>query len=90
MDYPSQTDVEAALVDELRRRGQPCRPQNLYGILADRFDLSAAQRTAVRPDRGNEFLWNNKVQWARRRLVDDGVMVREPRGLWALVVWQKS
>jgi restriction endonuclease Mrr len=54
-----------------------------YPALAEAFALTSEQRSRPRNDT-SEPLWHNRVQWARRKLVDDGLMKREPRGLWAL------
>jgi hypothetical protein len=85
-DLPAYADVERELLLLLfRSGGNQCRrrPQEVYSPLADVFQLSREQRTRLRPDR-DETLWNNRVQWARRKLVDAGFMFREPRGLWQL------
>jgi len=62
-DYPSQSDVEIALAKLLRRQGRLCRPAELYGPLAEEFNLSPELRHRPRPDK-SERLWNNHVQFA--------------------------
>jgi hypothetical protein len=56
---------------------------SVYGPLADRFGLNALQRHATRRDR-DELAWHNRVQFARRRLVDLGYLDGSERGLWGL------
>jgi hypothetical protein len=79
-----QGKIEKELVKFLAAQSQPIEADKVYGPLADRFALSAAQRTAVRHDR-NEPAWNNLVQQARRRLVTLGYIKKPPpRGVWSL------
>ena len=89
MAYPSQADVEEALEAELRRRGVPTKPLDLYDSLADVFGLSKADRERLRTDGQPGRVWWNKVQWARRGLVDRGVIVHRPYRPWALAEWDR-
>lgn len=90
MTYPTQSEVEQALIDELRRRGKATRPMDLYEPLADRFGLSQEERTRARHDDQPGGEWSNRVQWARRRLVDRGIIVHEPYKPWALTEWSRN
>jgi restriction endonuclease Mrr len=83
MDLPNHPDVERALLTLLASHDHPVRPLNVYGQLADRFKLTTEQMKVRRTDR-DEPLWNNRVQWARNRLVQHGLMKKGPRGLWSL------
>jgi len=73
----------------LRKPGRLCRPTELYDPLAEQLNLSAELRHRPRLDK-SEPLWNNHVQFARRRLVDQGIMSRAPRGWWGLTEWKKN
>jgi hypothetical protein len=81
---PSQPDVEVRLLHFLYRYGHAVEPKVLYAQLADDFALSQEQRSSRRASSG-ELAWNNLVRYARRRLVDAGLIDRNaPRGLWNL------
>lgn len=90
MAYPTYKQIEEALEDELRRRGKPTRPQDLYDDLADAFGLSQEERTRPRMDGQSGRVWSNLVQWARRKLVERGVMADRPYKPWALTEWDKN
>jgi restriction endonuclease Mrr len=81
---PSQSDVEDRLLHFLYRYGRPIEPKDLYGPLADDFQLTQEQRLARRRDR-DEPAWHNRVQWAKRHLVGLGFIDKNsPRGWWSL------
>jgi Mrr N-terminal domain len=85
-DLPPYADVERELLLFLFESGggtHSRKAEDVYSPLADVFGLSREQRTRLRSDR-EEALWNNRVQWARRKLVEAGFMHREPRGVWRL------
>ncbi|MBX3490298.1 winged helix-turn-helix domain-containing protein [Parvibaculum sp.] len=83
VDLPSQSEVQDRLLHTLGMSDRPMRPSEIYGLLADQFGLSAVQRAARRRDR-DEPAWNNRVQFARRRLVDSGDIDNSHRGIWVL------
>lgn len=87
MAYPSQADVEQALENELRSLGQPTRAMHLYEPLTEHFGLTAIERTQPRHDGQPGTEWGNRVQWARRGLVQRGVMAYRPYKPWALAEW---
>lgn len=84
--FPPQVEVEKRVLVELRLRGRPVAPSELYGPLADQFGLSVSQRHAPRPTQpdSSDPAWHNHVRYARRRLVDIGLMNRMPRNMWSL------
>ncbi len=81
--YPEYGDIENGLLIYLQSLDGPVRTNRVYEPLADQFGLSDEQRTRLRADK-DESLWHNKVQWARRKLVERGLMPRQPHGLWQL------
>jgi 5-methylcytosine-specific restriction enzyme A len=87
MAYPPQADVENALEQELRRRGEPTRAMHLYEPLADHFGLTDTERAQPRHDGQPGTEWGNRVQWARRGLVKRRVMAYRPYQPWALAEW---
>jgi hypothetical protein len=70
-DWPSLPAIKHQLLLMLNLYGRPVEPDVLYSPLADHFHLSRQQRHAKRNTR-DEPLWNNRVQTARARLVEDG------------------
>lgn len=60
------------------------RARDTYPPLADHFGLSPVERSQPRPDGRDEPLWNNMVQWARRKLKDKGYLESSPHGTWKL------
>ena len=85
-DLPPYSDVERELLLFLYRSGGDRfsrRADEVYSPLADTFGLTREQRNRLRADR-EESAWNKRVQWARRKLVEAGLMFSGPRGVWRL------
>jgi len=93
ISFPSYDALDAALLEELRRRG-PLTTTQAYAILADRFGLDKDHRTITRfeysgkhadgyPATDAQSEWENQVQWARRHLKDKGLLQPTKRGVWA-------
>jgi restriction endonuclease Mrr len=78
-----QPEVEMLLIELLYERGQ-LRPEEAYDALASRFGLTNEERSLVTRGAKPENAWNNLVRFARRRLVDHGLVNQGPRGLWSL------
>ena len=81
-DYPPYAEVEHALL-KLLANTKGMEPRKVYPLLADHFKLTSEQRVRLRHDK-DEPVWNNRVQWARRKLVEQGLMHRQPHGIWRL------
>jgi restriction endonuclease Mrr len=58
-------------------------PESIYGPLADQMKLSSRQRLLKRATR-DEPLWHNRVQTARKNLLEEGFMEPLQRGEWRL------
>jgi restriction endonuclease Mrr len=82
-DLPPEGEVVLELETFLGEVGRPVRPPEAYRKLADKFGLSNEQRARLMPDGRNH--WENRVQFARRKLNDMGKLDRGVgNGLWAL------
>lgn len=82
-DLPPESEVMAALEAFLGKKNRDITPSEAYKALANEFNLTEEQRSRLM-DSGNDCHWENRVRFARRKLVDAGVMAREPRGIWRL------
>ena len=78
---PAYADIEVALLNFLAMHGAT-KPQDVYGPLAEQFDLTREQRRIERHDNSTP-LWNNRVQWARKSLKDKGYLAKK-LGVWEL------
>jgi len=54
------------------------------------FPQLTEQDKQLRLPSGQGFLFSNRVQWTRLRLVESGHLYREPRGLWRITLQGKS
>lgn len=91
MPYPAYEEVELPLLKLLFEYGgddYQMRAIETYSPLADHFMLTQKERTQTRNDLyldgKNEPVWNNRVQWARRKLNEYGYLADSPRGFWRL------
>jgi hypothetical protein len=80
---PVQSDVENQLLRLLHGLSRPVGPREIYDQLAELMGLSSLQRTARYVVSG-DIAWLVLVRQARRRLVGQGHMHREPRNQWRL------
>lgn len=80
---PPESEVIVALEAFLAKVNRPVTPTEAYDRLADQFHLTMEQRFRLM-DNGSDCHWENRVRFARRKLVDAGIMARTPRGLWSL------
>lgn len=87
---PPQADVEWALLRLLGARGKPITAQEAYDALAEHFELGWVATHLRRPNASRDVVWPNVVRFARRRLVDEGWMLRNPRNQWQLSVRGKA
>lgn len=80
---PTESEVVAALEALLERKKRAVTPSEAYRALADDFKLTTEQRSRLM-DNGKDCHWENRVRFARRKLVDAEIMARGPHGLWGL------
>jgi 5-methylcytosine-specific restriction enzyme A len=86
---PKYADVEMPLLRELVQRGGAARPRDLdgqghtvYESLADQFGLSATDRAETTIGSEGRPTWERMVRWARQKLLDRGLLVRDRHGVW--------
>lgn len=92
MAYPEYADVEEPLLAAIYLQSglsYSVRPQETYELLADYFELTDEERNATRHqvtgDGREETYWSNRVQWARRKLKDNGFLdTNAGHGVWRL------
>jgi hypothetical protein len=85
MSYPTRTELKAALLDVIERRGGRISLSNegdsLQGQLADYFGLTEKQRRDLRskrPSTGKSY-WRSNLQGAVRTLVQEGSLDNSTR-----------
>ncbi len=84
MAIPSEKDVELPLLREIEDAGGEARPSDLYDRVARHFpQLTQADREA-RYERTGQFIWQNRVQFARNDLVKKGEVDASTRGIWRI------
>jgi hypothetical protein len=83
IDLPDTDAVAEALLIALSHFSRLVEPREIYDLLADKFGLTLAQRNAPRHTR-EESAWHNRVQTARKRLVERGELNGQMQGLWSL------
>jgi len=59
-------------------------PKQIYEPMADLFDLTYAERNEPRPDGYSGSHWQNRVQWTRQKLINEGYLDGGIRGIWRL------
>ena len=88
MPFPDYESLADALLCFIYLNGgsrYEVRADSTYEPLADHFSLSQEERTRPRPDGYPGRDWHNHVQWARRRLINNGLAEEKRiRGLWEL------
>jgi hypothetical protein len=62
----------------------PARPDQIYPLVTKEFpEITPEDLTVVLSD-GRTPRWRNRIQWARQNLVLEGLVAREPKGIWQL------
>jgi len=79
---PGQSDVTDALLAFLYRQNDWIKPSAAYSNLSEHFGLTSAALAATMNDGRNH--WENRVQWARKELVDRGLLDNSRHGFWKL------
>jgi hypothetical protein len=79
----TQTKVATALLLYLSKHRAPIEPKSVYGPLAELMKVPPEHLLVKRAD--GRRAWPNLVQWARKQLVDEGLMRPPPPiGQWSL------
>jgi 5-methylcytosine-specific restriction protein A len=91
MSYPPYDELEMPLLKLIYEIGGlnfQIHATDAYAPLAKHFDLSETERKQsrndVNADGRDEPHWNNMIQWARRKLNEQGYLSDSPRGYWKL------
>jgi len=81
---PSEPEVRLALHDLLLERyPETLSPSQCYTVLADEFHLSQSQRSLALESDGRNH-WENRVHWARQKLVEEDILDPTEHGVWKL------
>jgi hypothetical protein len=90
MSYPTQSEIKLPLLDAIALRGG-CIVFSRDGDaleqqLADHFCLSDAARSETRENINikGKRVWRLNIQWARKKLVADGLLDGAVRDHWSL------
>jgi hypothetical protein len=90
LQLPTESETRIALHEFLLQRApDSVTPQEAYRALADRFRLSTRLRTKLMQD-SHEVHWENRVRFARRKLVDADILDGSEQGVWKLKVRNAS
>jgi hypothetical protein len=76
-----RAEVKAALLAALRASPEPLYAGEAAALVADRLELTAAERALPRSS-GKLSKWDNEVQWAFQDLKRDGLARGLRPGLW--------
>lgn len=83
MAFPTNDEIERALLEELVKAGGQVRPRDTYDKVARHFPQLTPQDLAEKNKSGPNK-WTNTVQWGRQHLVNIGHISRLPRGVWTI------
>lgn len=88
MQIPEYEQMTDALLYYIYMKGgtsYSLPPKHIYGPLADFFGLSESERKEPRPDGYSGSYWENRVQWTRQKLINEGDLdPKSARGVWRL------
>lgn len=87
MSFPDYEQIAKSLLVYLYHKGgssYSLKPKNIYDPLADLLDISQFDRKKPRPDGYSGTHWENRVQWTRQKLVNEGDIDNKIHGLWKL------
>lgn len=83
MSLPKQDDIELPLLEELERMGGEAQPRDVYPKVTNHFpQVTQADLHLTTKQSGS--LWENRIQFARQKLVEKGEMDKSVRGLWRI------
>jgi Mrr N-terminal domain len=86
LHLPTESEVQLALHELLLTKApNSIEPTEAYESLAERFSLPGRLRIQ-RMENQNEAHWQNRVCFARRKLVDAGIVDPTEHGHWKLVI----
>ncbi len=92
--YPAAAELAAALEGLLARRLEGMRSSETYAPLARQFGLTTEQENATRRDilgdSHDGAYWANRVQNARKDLMQVGKLAASETGVWILKAFERS
>ena len=90
MAIPKEESLRLPLLRVIRDAGGELTLRDAIAQVAIFFPQLTEQDKQLRLPSGQEFLFSNRVQWARLGLVKLGYLYREPRGLWRITPQGKT
>ena len=87
MSFPDYREMDEPLLCFIYLNGgadYAVRPSSTYEPLAEFFGLTREDRIRPRPDGYPGAHWQNRVQWERQRLINQGFLDGSTRGVWRL------
>ena len=83
MALPKQDDIEIPLLEELEKRGGEAQPREIYPKVTNRFTQITQVDLNLTTKQGGS-LWENRIQFARQKLVEKGEIDKSTRGMWRI------
>lgn len=83
MPIPTQKDIAIPLLHLIQEMGGQVKPNDVYEKLADYFGLNEKERNEMQPS-GRSKKFENRVQWTRFFLCNQGLLDGSSRGIWKL------
>lgn len=80
---PRQSEVEIPLLQVLEALGGQGITRNIYPLVTQKFPQMTQDDLDEKLISGASR-WENRIQWARQKLVDKGEMCSPQRGIWAI------
>lgn len=84
MAIPMEENMQLPLLRVIADAGGKLTPKEAVERVTAFFPQLTEQDKQLSLPSGKGFLFTNRVQWTRQRLVDSGHLYREPRGLWRI------
>ena len=90
MSMPEYEELGEALLAFIFLKGgalHEVRASETYGPLGEFFKLTTEEQAMPRKD-GNPggTMWQNRIQWTRQKLINEGLAEARGRGVWGLTV----
>ena len=83
MPIPTRKDIAMPLLHLIYDMGGQVKPSEVYEKLADYFGLNEKERNEMQPS-GLSKKFENRVQWTRFFLCNQGLLDGSSRGIWKL------
>lgn len=83
MPIPSTSEIKKALL-ELLKKERDIVISDTYEILKNHFGLSEEEFNRTYPS-GNDYIFKNRIRWARQHLIDEGLAVSPEKGKLSII-----